>query len=63
MKLYWRMYQDKKSIKYSSVILTEKEMKKEIEGFHWDEEELPPVFEPVMMKEEDFKKLPEFEGF
>ena len=33
MKLYWRMYQDKESTKYTSVVLTEEEMKKEVKGF------------------------------
>lgn len=66
MKLYYKMYQDKQSVKYTSVILTEEEMKKEIKYFFSegrDELELPPIFEPVMMEEEEFKKLPEFEGF
>jgi len=66
MKLYYKMYQDKESVKYSSVILTKEEMEKEIDLFFkngMDEDELPPIFEPVMMEEEDFKKLPEFEGF
>jgi hypothetical protein len=65
-KLYWRMYQDKKSTEYASVILTEDEMKIEIDGYFkdiYDEDELPPVFEPVMMEEKEFKKLPECEGF
>jgi hypothetical protein len=67
MKLYWRMYQDKESVKYSSVILTKEEMEKEVDLFFKegldDYYENPPIFEPVMMEEEDFKKLPEFEGF
>jgi hypothetical protein len=66
MKLYWRMYQDKESVEYTSVVLTKEEMEKEVDLFFkngMDEEELTPVFEPVMMEEEEFEKLPEFEGF
>lgn len=64
-KLYWKMYQDKNSTKYQSVTLTEEQMKTEIEYVFGGDycEELAPVFEPVMMEEEEFKKLPEFEGF
>jgi hypothetical protein len=66
MKLYWRMYQDKESVEYTSVVLTKEEMEKEVDLFFkngMDEEELTPVFEHVMMEEEEFEKFPEFEGF
>jgi len=64
MKLYWKMYQDKNSIKYTSVILTKKEMEMEVNGFFERcEEDLAPVFEPIMMEEKEFEKLPEFKGF
>ena len=63
--LYWRMYQDKESTQYQSVILTETEMKAEASLFfdNQSEEDLPPVFEPVMMTEQEFNALPEFDGF
>lgn len=64
-KLYWRMYQDKNSIKYTSVILTQEDMINEVNYWNSEgnEEIDAPVFEPVFMEEEEFSKLPEFEGF
>lgn len=64
-KVYWKMYQDKYCINFNSVILTEEDMIKEVKGFfeYHDEEDDAPIFEPVYMTEEDFKNLPEFEGF
>lgn len=64
-KLYWKMYQDKNNIDGGSVIITKDEMINEIS--YWNneanEEIEAPVFEPVFMEEEEFDKLPEFEGF
>jgi len=63
-KLYWREHQDKKSIGPNVVITTE-DMMAQVKGFFEDpyDEELPPIFEPVMMTENEFKSLPEFDGF
>jgi hypothetical protein len=64
-KLYWRMYQDKQSVDYNSVIITYEDMLSEV--YYWNneanEEIDAPVFEPVFMEEEEFNKLPEFKGF
>lgn len=64
-KLYWKMYQDKNSIKYRSVIITQEDMINEVN--YWNnegnEDEDAPVFEPIFMTEEEFNKLPEFKGF
>jgi hypothetical protein len=64
-KLYWRMFQDKDNMEGLSVVITQEDMINEVN--YWNnegnEEENPPVFEPVFMEEEEFKNLPEFEGF
>lgn len=62
--LYWRMYQDKESIKYASVVLTKDQMDAEI-SMYFDNptDDGPPIFEPVMMTEKEFNDLPEFDGF
>lgn len=64
-KLYWKMYQDKDSIEFQSVIITQEEMIREVEYINkeFGEDYDFPVFEPVYMTEEDFNNLPEFEGF
>lgn len=64
-KLYWKMYQSKEETSGQSVVLTLNDMLKEIEAFasEMDEDELPPVFEPVYMTEEEFNDLEEFQGF
>lgn len=64
-RLYWRMFQDRKSVNYSSVVITQEDMIKEVE--YWNnegnEEMDAPVFEPVFMTEEEFDNLEEFKGF
>lgn len=65
-KLYWRMYQDKNSINYTSVVITQKDMIQEVEYIYneyGEEYDDLPVFEPVFMTEEEFNNLPEFDGF
>ena len=64
--LYWRMYQDKDSVKYTSVVITQEQMIQEVEYIHkefGEEYGDYPVFEPCFMTKEEFENLPEFEGF
>lgn len=63
-KLYWRMYLDKNSIGYNSVVLPD--ISKVVEEAKYHFQELkgdPPVFEPVMMSQKEFDSLSEFDGF
>lgn len=63
-KLYWKMYQDRNNMT-NSVIITKKEMFDEISYLNneMNEDEDFPVFEPVFITEEEYKSLPEFDGF
>lgn len=64
-KCYWRMYQDKNNIDGSSVIITKEDMIDEVDYWnnYGDQEEDPPIFEPVFLEEDDFNNLDEFQGF
>jgi len=65
-KLYWRMYQDKDSVEFRSVVITQEDMIREVEYINnefGEEYGDYPVFEPCFMTEEEFNNLPEFDGF
>lgn len=64
-KLYWRMYLDRTETDGKSAILSEQEMLVEANWYFEarDDEQLPPVFEPIMMTEKEFLIQPWFLGF
>lgn len=66
-KLFWKMWQDRESMKEARVfvVLTCQDKVDEVDYFldPDDDHELPPVFEPVEMTQAEFDALPEFEGF
>jgi len=64
--LYWKMWQDAEctGASYNSVIITDKEMKETIESHRGESFNGEfPVFEPWFITEEEYNKLPEFEGY
>lgn len=65
-KLYWKQWQDNECVgdHYNNVIITDGEMREQVEL--QKEEKYNgefSVFEPWFMTEEEFNKLPEFEGY
>lgn len=61
------MYEDRNTTEYQSVVIKPDDVAVEIDN-HFKthagyDDVLPPVFEPIMMTENEFKNLPEFEGF
>lgn len=66
-KIYLKVYQDIKSTKGSFYVDTVENVISMLPEFISDLKEqsieLPPIFEPVEMGEEDFLNLPDFAGF
>ena len=65
-KLYFKVYQDKESVKYQYYVDTPEnvmssipEWKKSLEEY----DQLMPVLEPIYMSEYEFNNLPEFLGY
>jgi len=61
-KLYYKMYEDVKSIPGKSVVIEPDQMIDEINASRECGCDMP-VFEPVFMTESEFNELPEFTGF
>ena len=64
-KLYFKVYQDKEEIN-AHYVIPANTLKSEMDSIKevlTERDMLGPVYEPVMMTEEEFKALPEFEGF
>jgi hypothetical protein len=65
MKVYFKIYQDKESMD-DSYVCPKEDLDSTIEAFEEHLMEyggLSHVIEPVLMTEEEYKNLPEFEGF
>ena len=64
-KLYFKVFQDRECIDYSYFVDKPENINTIIES--WEEnkvyEELPPVFEPIFMTEEEYNNLPDFQGY
>ncbi len=65
-QMYFKVYQDKDSTQHSFYVDTVENVLKSCKI--WLEEhdysgEMVPVIEPVMMDEEEFNNLPDFEGY
>jgi hypothetical protein len=63
-KLYFKVYQDKDNTDGTFYIDTvENVFKLCQDDWYINDVEQPPVFEPIYLTEEEFKRLPEFTGF
>ena len=65
-KIYYRVYQDKENMCGRSFVKTMSDVSDMIN--YWVETSdnlglLMPVFEPVLMTEDEFNSLPKFEGY
>lgn len=60
-KLFFKVYENKEQMKVYFVERAENIQELAINSI--DNDELPSIFEPIMLTEEEFKKLKKFNGF
>lgn len=66
-RVFYLMYQNIEEVNDLSVVLTREQVEIEVALWaqrSWNEsDELPPVFEPVLITKQEFDELEEFTGF